>query len=355
MIPRTAWSLLLLILASTACLPAQVLVTIVTPTNGALFPKAAGMELNIPLRATVANPGPFNRRVYFYANGNEIGSASTDENYSTIWSNAAFGTHVITAMDAQAGSAINAVTIHVQTNGIALVSERSVWKYLDGGVDPGPAWFAADTDLSLWLQGLPQFGFGEGDEQTVLNWMNQSDSTVFPVYYFRTAFQVTNAPAGSNLLIRLLRDDGAVVYLNGQEILRDNMPNGSISNDTYALAGAREENTFTDYWVNPGRLVEGTNHLAVSVHNQGSISHDISFDARLLMNLSVPPPRLTVLRQGSEFIMAWPLAWRGYRLESAGALASGSWSEVTNVVASATEFRSTNLMTQPALFFRLAL
>jgi hypothetical protein len=35
--------------------------------------------------------------------------------------------------------------------------------------------------------------------------------------------------------LRLLRDDGAVVYINGAEVLRDNMPTGTITSTTTAL------------------------------------------------------------------------------------------------------------------------
>jgi hypothetical protein len=354
---RLAWCIALLAFAPVHPLLAQRVVTIVAPTNQARFSKAVGMELNIPLRAAVVNPGPFNVRVYFYANAIEIGSASTTEAYSTIWSNVNFGTHVITAADSEGGPAANSVIIHVETNGVALISERSVWKYLDGGADPGPGWFGMSADLSLWPQGLPQFGFGDNDEQTVVNWMNPTnfEQSVYPTYYFRHAFQATNAAGYSNLVVRLLRDDGAIVYLNGQELFRDNMPDGVVSNGTYATAGAVDENEFTDHWVNPAALTDGTNHLAAEVHNQGPNSHDISFDLRLLANLSTLPPRLTLRREGANVIAAWPRSYLGYRLETTARLGTHDWSTVTNVAAGLTEFRSTNSIADPARFFRLSL
>ena len=46
----------------------------------------------------------------------------------------------------------------------------------------------------------------------------------FTTIYFRQGFAVPNPEDCTNLLIRLLRDDGAVVYLNGREVFRSNMP-----------------------------------------------------------------------------------------------------------------------------------
>ena len=43
------------------------------------------------------------------------------------------------------------------------------------------------------------------------------------------------------LLVRLVRDDGAVVYLNGREIMRSNMPAGTVDQTTKALASAGTE------------------------------------------------------------------------------------------------------------------
>ena len=247
------------------------------------------------------------------------------------------------------------LTIHVENGGVALVSENAGWNYLDGGADPGPGWLQADADLSMWPSGIPQFGFGEQDERTVLNWLNPTDNSTYPAYYFRHRFTVTNAAAHSNLVARLLRDDGAIVYLNGQELFRDNMPAGPVSNKTYASMGAIDENVFTDRWVDPTRLVEGTNYLAVEIHNQSPQSHDISFDLRLVANLPPPPPRLTVAQTGTDVVATWPPSYLGYRLEATARLGTNDWQEVTNVATGAGEFRSTNMMTAPARFFRLSL
>lgn len=355
MISRGALWLTLFALEGANLLPAQTLASITWPTNGTHFGKAVGMELNIPLQAQVTNPGPGNTTVYFYANATLVATAGTQNGYSTTWSNAGFGSIVLVAGTSGGGPSSDSVTIHVDHAGVALVNENAVWKYLDGGADPGARWLQPDADLAAWPSGVAQFGFGDQDERTLVNWMNPADGSVYPAYYFRHAFFVSNAAGYSNLIVRLLRDDGTIVYLNGEELFRDNMPAGPVSNRTYANLPAIDENVFTDHWVNPNRLVEGVNHLAVEIHNQSPQSHDISFDLRLLANLPVPPPSLIVSRAGTNLVTAWPRSFLGYRLEAAVRLETNNWQLVPNVVNTSSEFRSTNLIGGPARFFRLSL
>jgi len=91
-------------------------------------------------------------------------------------------------------------------------------------------------------------------------------------------------------LLRLRRDDGAVVYLNGEEILRSNMPEGAIDANTFANAEiiGNNESLLNEYPV-ALNLVNGTNVLAVEIHQINLTSSDISFDLELMVeSLSGP-------------------------------------------------------------------
>ena len=98
--------------------------------------------------------------------------------------------------------------------------------------------------------------------------------------YFRRDFEVEDPTAFTSLLLRLVRDDGAVVYLNGQEIARSNMPEGAINSQTLALSavGGADESTFYEFNVPTSRLREGRNVLAVEIHQNAGNSSDLSFD-----------------------------------------------------------------------------
>ena len=164
-----------------------------------------------------------------------------------------------------------------------LVPTGAVWKYLDNGSDQGTAWRASGFNDSTWPSGPAQLGYGDGDEATTVGFGPDSNNK-FITTYFRRAFSVTNASAFNGVTLRLMRDDGAVVYLNGVEVWRTNMPTGTIGFSTLApvaIAGA-DESTFVQTTLNPSLLVSGTNVLAVELHQSGGTSSDISFDLQLI-------------------------------------------------------------------------
>ncbi len=163
-----------------------------------------------------------------------------------------------------------------------LVPVGSVWKYLDNGSNQGTAWRASGFNDSTWPSGAAQLGYGDGDEATTVGFGPDANNK-FITTYFRRAFSVTNAAAFNTLTLRLMRDDGAVVYLNGVEVWRTNMPTGTIGFTTPASVaiGGVDESTFVQTTISSSLLVNGTNVLAVELHQSGGTSSDISFDLHL--------------------------------------------------------------------------
>lgn len=143
----------------------------------------------------------------------------------------------------------------------------STWKYNESGADLGTTWRDAGFDDSSWLSGAGQLGYGDGDEGTLIGFGPATNKN--KITYFRNTFVVADTGAVSHLNVLMVRDDGAVVYINGQEVLRANMPaTGAISFDTPPVAsvGAAEENVYGQYQLVRPPLVTGTNVIAVSVH-----------------------------------------------------------------------------------------
>jgi acid phosphatase type 7 len=174
-----------------------------------------------------------------------------------------------------------------------LVPTGSVWRYLDNGSNQGTAWRAPTFNDGAWASGPAQLGYGDGGEATVVRY-GPNASNKYITTYFRRSFSVVDRSAFSGLTLRLLRDDGAVVYLNGVEIMRSNMPAGTIGYRTLASTaiGGADENAFVSATVGTGALVNGTNVLAVEVHQSGVTSSDLSFDLELIGTTSA----LTVTR-----------------------------------------------------------
>ena len=159
------------------------------------------------------------------------------------------------------------------------IKKGAIWKYLDNGSNQGTAWRSTTFNHGAWKSGAAQLGYGDNDENTVVSYGNDS-SMKYITTYFRYQFNVKDPSRYQNLSLNLLRDDGAVIYLNGVEILRDNMPEGSISYQTLASStiGDEAEEGYTSYTLPRSALVSGTNTIAVEVHQSSEDSSDISFD-----------------------------------------------------------------------------
>lgn len=114
--------------------------------------------------------------------------------------------------------------------------------------------------------------------------------------YFRTTFVIDGDPSGTSLAMQTILDDGAVYYLNGSEVLRLNMPAGTISHTSRALANVVTAELSAPYQLSTESLVAGTNVLAVEVHQAPTGSGDIVFGAELEVSLTNNlPPRVPAL------------------------------------------------------------
>jgi hypothetical protein len=168
-----------------------------------------------------------------------------------------------------------------------LVGRGSVWRYRDGGQVPGAGWSGPGFADAGWASGAAELGYGDGDEATMVSYGGNANAKAITTYFRRT-FTVTGAAGFQRLETRLLCDDGAVVYLNGVELRRDNLPAGAIAATTPASAviGGTAESAFTAIAHGAGGLREGENVLAVEVHQAGATSSDISFDLELVASTS---------------------------------------------------------------------
>ena len=105
-------------------------------------------------------------------------------------------------------------------------------------------------------------------------------------------------PCFTSLAVNLLRDDGAVIYLNGTEIVTDHIADDPAF-DTFAdsphVSGANETTYFETIGIAASLLVVGTNVIAAEVHQQAVNSSDISFDMELIGVNAVPEPSTFML------------------------------------------------------------
>jgi hypothetical protein len=172
---------------------------------------------------------------------------------------------------------------------IALVPGHAEWRYSDGGVDQGTAWRMPGFNDGAWKRGTAELGFGDGDEATVLG--GGPSGGRYPTIYFRRTFEAPDPASLASLSLALKRDDGAVVYVNGSEVVRSNMPEGAIAYGTWSASGVSgsDESLYVAAELAPSALRAGANTIAVEVHQSDDGSSDLSFDLALTAAPRVVP------------------------------------------------------------------
>lgn len=174
-----------------------------------------------------------------------------------------------------------------------LVPNTSTWRWLHptDGVDPAKAdedfhstFYAADFDDSKWNEGKDQpgatggFGYGEvGESGAALKGVDIGlpESENRRNAYFRLKF--TTKKDFDKLVLKCQRDDGIIVYLDGKEVVRDNVD--AEKKDTFELdanttVGGDDEKRLNTFPLKT-KLLAGEHILAISLHNRGRESSDL--------------------------------------------------------------------------------
>ena len=166
----------------------------------------------------------------------------------------------------------------------ATTAPAAVWKYMDNGSDQSTQWRARIFDDSGWASGPGVLGYGEvaGQQATILSY-GPDAANKYITTYFRHHFTVANPANYHGLTMKLLVDDGCVVYLNGAEVVRRNMPVGEVNYKTLAslFVAPPDETAYFTYTLPASGLVAGDNVLSVEVHQAAANSSDIGFDLGL--------------------------------------------------------------------------
>ena len=162
-----------------------------------------------------------------------------------------------------------------------LITLGSAWKYLDDGSAQTTQWRGRLYDDSTWQSGAAPLGYGD-DPITEISYGGDDDNR-FITSYFRHSFDVIDPASFDSLVLTLQVDDSAVIYLNGNEIVRRNLSNGELASTTQALVSTAppEEADFNTYNLTTDFLIPGTNVLAVEVHQISRTSVDMRLDLSL--------------------------------------------------------------------------
>ncbi|WP_158603881.1 PKD domain-containing protein [Cryobacterium tepidiphilum] len=161
--------------------------------------------------------------------------------------------------------------------GTELIQAGSSWRYWYSSTNPPSGWAGRAFDDSGWDSGRAPMGWGTSDIATTL-----TASTPKPLTsYHRASFTVADAAAIASVTLTARSDDGIVVYVNGTEVGRHNLPAGTIGSGTYATTAVSAATALASpvtFTVPGSALVDGANVVSVEVHSNYHAAASHSFE-----------------------------------------------------------------------------
>jgi len=214
------------------------------------------------------------------------------------------------------------------------IAPGSQWAYLDTGRRPA-GFYDPDYQLTAdWKTGSAPLGAGD-PAQTSIN----RDSPWHTTDYFRRDFEITgDIPTTLELTLKV--DDGAVIFINGKSVVRNNVPHlpillGEVDTATRTITGNDEGKEPRPYKISNPPVHVGMNSIAVEVHQADSGSSDTMFDLGLRRGATLAPGNFevqgTIDREGLDLAFTWDAQEEGtvYHLERRDLLTENpTWEEV---------------------------
>jgi hypothetical protein len=149
-----------------------------------------------------------------------------------------------------------------------VVAKGSTWRWYYLQPAPPASWNQPGFNASSWPTGPAVLGWGSPNVVTSLDlYPNTQDRP--RAAYFRHTFSLTDVGSISRLQLRSRADDGVVIYVNGVEVVRENMRDGDVTHMTYAPTARREHVALADpvlVDVPLHLLVEGQNVVTARTH-----------------------------------------------------------------------------------------
>ncbi|MGX5683443.1 alkaline phosphatase PhoX [Chryseobacterium cucumeris] len=182
----------------------------------------------------------------------------------------------VAALVILAGSGLQAQTL--------IFNKNASWSYKDNNQAQPAGWNAQTYDISTWAVGNGPLGYGDPVTTTI----NSGLTTA----YFAKDFTVDLSTLSDTMELGVMRDDGIIVYLNGEEVVRDNMPAGAVTFNTFSsttIDGAAES-VYNIFSIPKSKFVNGVNRFSIELHNRSTTSSDLRIDAYLktTTNTTIP-------------------------------------------------------------------
>ena len=156
------------------------------------------------------------------------------------------------------------------------------WRYFDLAEPPPENWSTADFDDSKWNSGQAPLGYGDDHIKQKLSY-GDDESNKHTCAYLRKNIAIDDPASVKKFVAKFTCDDGCVVYVNGQEVHRFNLPEGEVTKDTKALCPLDDdyERSALTFLVDTAKFTTGKNTIAVRVHQASAASSDLAFNMSL--------------------------------------------------------------------------
>ncbi len=193
-------------------------------------------------------------------------------------------------------SAATATTAPPPPSTTVLVAPGSTWSYYYDATNPASGWKQSGYDTTGWSSGAAPIGYGTTDVATQLT----TTDTPKPVTsYYRDAISVPDVSKLGDVTITTRADDGIVVYVNGDEVLRSNIDPGTVTSTTYAnkaVNSAAALSTPVTVTIPASDFVNGSNVISAEVHSNYRTTPGVSFELGAVAaapDSNAPPPPVT--------------------------------------------------------------
>ena len=165
-----------------------------------------------------------------------------------------------------------------------IVKLNDTWKYYDKGAAPSN-WTATSFNDNGWASGQAPLGYGMTGVKTTVSY-GPNVSSKYPTTYFRKTIKLESTPTRSDIfLLNYKIDDGFVVYVNGREAGRFQMPSGNITFNSFASSYAGDEPLTGTIEISSSLFKSGDNVIAVEIHNNKADSRDIFWAAEVFTTM----------------------------------------------------------------------
>ncbi len=168
-----------------------------------------------------------------------------------------------------------------------LIPKNADWFYLAGGEKPETEMWTKrgfDSVEEGWKKGKAGFGYGDGDDRTLLEGMQNRYDGVF----IRREFEISNQVQLDRIGLAINYDDGFILHLNGKQLFSRSIgqrPNGKLIVSKHEAKG-------TEYFCLSAfkdQFVLGKNIIGIEGYNADLVSSDFSLDPYLVEEIPPQP------------------------------------------------------------------